>query len=362
MWFTLTRRSRGFLLCTVLVLGLSSLPPSAALADDEGGPVNVSGAGSQLQLQRLYEEASRAVQRHEAYRRSTEAQTTALRLLQADLTRQQSNLRELRANAGELARIQYRGGLLPDTLWALTASSRRDLLRNLSLVRSAHHGLAASLQRVQTNTVELAESKRKASAGLRFLGKLQQQQAAAKRDIQAKLRRARALQEAQALRAAAATPCRDGSTPAPRGLSAPPLLDHTGSQWTLPVHGYVLSAGFGADGSHWAHRHTGQDFAVPVGTPVHAVGAGVVVATGCDGAFGNNIVIRHDNGYYTQYAHLSVLQVSTGQYVRPGDPIALSGNSGNSSGPHLHFEVRVTPEFGSAVNPVIWMHEHGVTF
>ncbi|WP_369228692.1 peptidoglycan DD-metalloendopeptidase family protein (plasmid) [Streptomyces sp. R39] len=360
MWFTLTGRSRGFLLCTVLVLGLSSLPPPAAWADGEGGRVNVSGAGPELQLQRLYDEASRAAQRHEAYRRSAETQTTALRLLRADLARQRRDLRELRDDAGELARIQYRGGLLSDTLWALMASPRRDLLWNLSLVRSAHHTLSASVQRVRRNMVELTESKRKASAGLRFLRKLQQQQAAAKRDIQAKLRQARALR--QALRTAAAAPCRDGTTPPPLELSAPSLLDPAGSQWTLPVHGYVLSAGFGADGSRWARRHTGQDFAVPVGTPVHAVGTGVVVASGCDGAFGNNIVIRHDNGYYTQYAHLSVLRVSTGHNVRSGDVIALSGDSGNSSGPHLHFEARVTPDFGSAVNPVIWMHEHGVNF
>ncbi|MER6532043.1 peptidoglycan DD-metalloendopeptidase family protein [Streptomyces sp. NPDC001508] len=283
-----------------------------------------------------------------------------MRLLRAELTRQRSDLRELKADVGELARIQYRGGLLPDTLLALTTSTRRDALRNLSLVHSAHHGLTASLRRVQRNTVDLTEAQRKAMAGLRLLRTLQQRQAAAKRDIQAKLRRARALQEAQARRAV--TPCRDGSAPVHRDLSSLLFPVRSRNQWVLPVQGYVLSAGFGAAGSHWAHRHTGQDFAVPVGTPVHAVGAGVVVEAGCDGAFGNNVVIRHGNGYYTQYAHLSVLRVSVGQSVGPGDPIALSGNTGNSSGPHLHFEVRVTQEFGSAVDPVIWMREHGVTF
>ncbi|MFJ8795783.1 peptidoglycan DD-metalloendopeptidase family protein [Streptomyces sp. NPDC102462] len=357
---TLTRRSRGFLLCTVLTLGLSSSPAPAAWADDEAGPLNGSGATSQLQVQSLYEEAARAAGRHEAYRRSAEVQATAVRLLRSELARQRSDLRELKSDVGELARIQYRGGLLPDTLLALTRSTRRDALRNLSLVRSAHHGLTSSLRRVQRNTVDLTEAEQKAMAGLRLLRTLQEQQAAAKRDIQAKLRRARALQEAQARRAV--TPCRDGSTPVHRDLSSLPLPVRSRDQWTLPVQGYVLSAGFGAQGSHWAHRHTGQDFAVPVGTPVRAVGAGVVVAAGCDGPFGNNIVIRHDNGYHTQYAHLSVLRVSAGDSVGPGDPIALSGNSGNSSGPHLHFEVRVTQEFGSEVDPVVWMQEHGVTF
>ncbi|MGW3953655.1 peptidoglycan DD-metalloendopeptidase family protein [Streptomyces sp. NPDC004752] len=321
--------------------------------------MNAPAISAQLPVQHLYEEASLAARRHEQYRRSADAQAEAAQLLRADLTRQQRNLRGLRNEVGALARIQYRGGLLPDTLRALTASAHHDPLRNLSLVHSAHHGLAASLQRVQRTTVELAQARRKALAGLRLLHKLQQKQAEAKRDIRKALLRARALQETQTVRAA--SPCRHGSTPAHRDLPSSVLMDHSRRPWTAPVHRYVLSAGFGAGGSHWAHRHTGQDFAVPVGSPVHAVGAGVVVESDCAGAFGNNIVIRHENGYYTHYAHLSVLLVSAGQYVRPGQQIALSGNTGNSSGPHLHFEVRVTPEFGSAVDPVAWLREHGVT-
>ncbi|MFE4922927.1 M23 family metallopeptidase [Streptomyces sp. NPDC056661] len=138
------------------------------------------------------------------------------------------------------------------------------------------------------------------------------------------------------------------------------------SSWMAPVSQYKLSASFGNDGSRWAHKHSGQDFAVPVGTKVEAAHSGVVVKAGPNGggdgpAYGNAIVIKHDNGMYSQYAHLSRIDVHIGQSVEKGQKIALSGNTGNSSGPHLHFEIRKTANYGSAVNPVAFLYKQGVT-
>ncbi|WP_449348719.1 thiol reductant ABC exporter subunit CydD [Streptomyces shaanxiensis] len=118
--------------------------------------------------------------------------------------------------------------------------------------------------------------------------------------------------------------------------------------------------GSAAAGHRWANGHTGQDFAVPIGTPVRAVGAGRVVKVSCGGAFGIEVVIEHPGGYYTQYAHLAAVTVDQGDGVAPGQWIGQSGTSGNSTGPHLHFEVRVTPETGSAVDPVPWLAARGV--
>ncbi|MEU8435323.1 M23 family metallopeptidase [Streptomyces sp. NPDC029216] len=136
--------------------------------------------------------------------------------------------------------------------------------------------------------------------------------------------------------------------------------------WDKPVESYTLSATFGKGGSMWAHKHSGQDFAVPVGTPVHAASAGTVVKAGPNGggdgpAYGNAIVIKHANNTYSQYAHLSKIQVRIGQKVTVDQQIALSGNTGNSSGPHLHFEIRTTPNYGSAINPVAFLRNAGVT-
>lgn len=130
--------------------------------------------------------------------------------------------------------------------------------------------------------------------------------------------------------------------------------------WTAPTRHYWLSAGYAAKGSRWAHRHTGQDFAVDSGTPVYAVGSGTVLTTTCGDGFGNQVVIRHRDGYFTQYAHLSRIDVRKGGHVTAGQRIGLSGATGNVTGPHLHFEVRITPYVGSAVPPLPWLRRKAV--
>ncbi|WP_031050271.1 M23 family metallopeptidase [Streptomyces sp. NRRL F-5650] len=136
--------------------------------------------------------------------------------------------------------------------------------------------------------------------------------------------------------------------------------------WVDPVKKYTLSASFAQNGGMWAHKHSGQDFAVPIGTDVVATHGGTVVKAGGNGAgdgpaYGNAIVIKHGNGTYSQYAHLSKINVKIGQVVKTGQSIAKSGNTGNSSGPHLHFEIRTTPNYGSAVDPVAFLKSKGVT-
>ncbi|WP_329456393.1 M23 family metallopeptidase [Streptomyces sp. NBC_01497] len=135
--------------------------------------------------------------------------------------------------------------------------------------------------------------------------------------------------------------------------------------WIDPVQHYKLTAGFDDSGSHWIHKHSGQDFAVPIGTDVHAAHSGTVVKAGPHGAgdgdaYGNAIVIQHSDGKFSQYAHLSKIEVHVGENVKTGEEIAKSGNTGNTTGPHLHFEIRDTPNYGSAINPVTFLHEMGV--
>ncbi|WP_217144378.1 M23 family metallopeptidase [Streptomyces sp. AC627_RSS907] len=137
------------------------------------------------------------------------------------------------------------------------------------------------------------------------------------------------------------------------------------ASWVDPVKNYTLTASFAQNGGMWAHKHSGQDFAVPIGTNVVAAHGGTVVKAGGNGAgdgpaYGNAIVIKHGNGTYSQYAHLSQINVSVGQIVQTGQSIAKSGNTGNSSGPHLHFEIRTTPNYGSAIDPVAFLRAKGV--
>jgi len=95
--------------------------------------------------------------------------------------------------------------------------------------------------------------------------------------------------------------------------------------------------------------HKGVDFALPVGTPVLAVGDGEVVMAKNGGAAGNYVAIRHGRQYMTRYMHLKKVLVKPGEKVKRGDRIALSGNTGRSTGPHLHFEIWINNQ---AVNPL----------
>ncbi|EST34445.1 M23 family metallopeptidase [Streptomyces roseochromogenus] len=131
--------------------------------------------------------------------------------------------------------------------------------------------------------------------------------------------------------------------------------------FVAPIADSYVSTGYKASSSLWSSgSHTGIDFHAAAGTPVHAVGSGTVVSTGWGGAYGNQIVIRMADGMYTQYGHLSSIGVSVGQRVTPGQQIALSGATGNVTGPHLHFEARTTPDYGSDVDPVAYLRKHGV--
>ncbi|GII24176.1 M23 family metallopeptidase [Planosporangium mesophilum] len=125
--------------------------------------------------------------------------------------------------------------------------------------------------------------------------------------------------------------------------------------WELPVRGnYVLSSLFGP---RWGVLHPGVDLAVPPGTPIYAANAGVVVLSRWNGGYGNNVMIRHDDGVVSVYGHASRLMCAEGARVRAGDVIALSGNTGYSTGPHLHFELRRDDKPFDAVP---FMRQHGV--
>uniref|UniRef100_UPI0004CB99AA M23 family metallopeptidase n=1 Tax=Streptomyces albus TaxID=1888 RepID=UPI0004CB99AA len=131
--------------------------------------------------------------------------------------------------------------------------------------------------------------------------------------------------------------------------------------WVKPVDSYVKGSTFGIGGDRWANKHSGQDFAAPTGTPVKSVGAGTVVEAGWGGAYGNNVVVKHGSGTFTQYAHLSKITVPVGTQLTVGQEIGKVGSTGNSTGPHLHFETRTTPNYGSGVDPVAFLKQRGVT-
>jgi murein DD-endopeptidase MepM/ murein hydrolase activator NlpD len=128
-----------------------------------------------------------------------------------------------------------------------------------------------------------------------------------------------------------------------------------------PVAGVDTTTTYKQAGASWSSgKHSGIDFPANTGTPVRSVGPGTVVTVGWGGAYGNQIVIRHDDGKYTQYAHLSATKVSAGQKVDGGQQIGAVGSTGNSTGPHLHFEARNGAYYGSDFNPITYLAGKGV--
>lgn len=114
-----------------------------------------------------------------------------------------------------------------------------------------------------------------------------------------------------------------------------------------PISG-TISSRFGVSSSIRRAAHTGLDISAPAGTAIGAAAAGTVTFSGYKGSYGNMLVINHGNGVQTYYGHCSQLYASTGESVSQGETVATVGSTGNSTGPHLHLEVRVN---GVAYNP-----------
>ncbi|MDQ1017327.1 M23 family metallopeptidase [Streptomyces afghaniensis] len=227
-------------------------------------------------------------------------------------------------------------------------SSRTSQLRTRATVLAAGLGVSVALGAGVASAADTTAASGAAGAV--------QAQAAA----QAKAAKAEAAKAEKAAQAAAAK-----KAAAKKAAAVREAAKKAKPSWIDPVKKYTLSASFAQAGGMWQHKHSGQDFAVPSGTQVLAAHGGTVVKAGGNGAgdgpaYGNAVVIKHGNGTYSQYAHLSKIEVRIGQVVKTGQEIARSGNTGNSSGPHLHFEIRTTPNYGSAIDPVKFLRAKGV--
>lgn len=148
--------------------------------------------------------------------------------------------------------------------------------------------------------------------------------------------------------------------PAPKPKPKPaPSKDYV-----LPTQG-LLTQGYGNPGPYGLGYHTGIDLSAPQGTPVVAAAAGTVVSINASGSpYGNHVVVKHADGHYTLYAHLSAYSVHVGQALAAGEQLGNVGSTGTSSGPHLHFEVRNDPTQYAAwvfIDPAAWLRSHGVS-
>ena len=219
---------------------------------------------------------------------------------------------------------------------ARAAAGRRATLETRRLT-------AATIEAISAKTEEARAVRDKLAASRDSLASAEQLKSSALADVRET--RAGYLAEVNALQAQSAAlgaAIRNAQSGSDAGGSGP----HSGLIW--PVSGPITS-GFGM---RWGRMHEGIDIAVPSGTPVHAAASGTVIYAAWMTGYGNLVVLDHGNGLATAYAHNSSLLVSVGQHVSQGQTISLSGSTGHSTGPHVHFEVRVN---GVAVDPLRYL-------
>ncbi|MFW6690240.1 murein hydrolase activator EnvC family protein [Streptomyces sp. MAR4 CNX-425] len=356
-----TQTGAATVLCVALAVPAGGAPHAAARpdpgTDGKGGVRAVRGT-----VDRLFRDAAAATERYEAARRASAAQRRKVARLQRAVRAQHRRLVVLRGRIGQLAARQYQSGGLVPTARLLLSRSPEDLLDKVFLLDKGQQAVAGLYHRVEQAERRLADERERQAVALADLRAELHTQARVKRVIERKLERAQGRLE----RLQAAQSTRSRGSQCPRGERSRAVTlsvdgkSLAGRRWAAPVAGDTITSRFDQSGGMWSGRHTGLDFAVDEGEPVGSVGYGVVYEIGCGDAFGNSVTVRHDDGYYTFYAHLSETRVAPGDRVFPGQHLGLAGSTGNSTGPHLHFEVRVTPQFGSGIDPEPWLRDKGV--
>jgi murein DD-endopeptidase MepM/ murein hydrolase activator NlpD len=381
-------------LCMLLVAGTAAGDPGTEKARVDGRIETLRGQASDADLRAgvLTEELSAVARRVRELEAGVDAQQARLGVLEGQLGSARARLGTLdRTIAGQSKRLErlrgeYRIALTrlerrvrelymtdgPDTLaFVLGTASFTDLIDNLDLldrigrqderiatsVKSARDGVADARRRTRAARAEAARVEAAVSSATteqrgivtRLVASRDALVAARseKTTTLASIRSDRdsTLAEIDALeQQSAALEARIRE--AQQRSSVPAVVAPSGSGvlgW--PVSGPVTS-GFGV---RWGRMHEGIDVAVGEGTPVRAAAAGTVIYAGWMSGYGNLVAVDHGNGLSTAYAHNSSLAVSVGQSVAAGEIVSYSGNTGNSTGPHVHFEVRVD---GSAVDPL----------
>ncbi|MFI7573405.1 M23 family metallopeptidase [Micromonospora sp. NPDC049497] len=153
---------------------------------------------------------------------------------------------------------------------------------------------------------------------------------------------------------------RPSAKPSPKATTARPQPTKTAKPkptWVIPMKGAEITSCYGP---RWGTLHAGIDFALPAGTPVRAAFGGTVTKAGDVGdGYGISVVVDHGNGYLTQYAHLSTASVGVGEKVGAGETIGLEGSTGDSTGPHLHFEVH-QGQMWNQIDPAPFLRARGV--
>ncbi len=382
------------LVLTLLAAGVAAGDPGdeKARVDSRLGGLREKAEKQERQAGVLTDELSAVAGRVRELQAGVDAQQARLAVLQGTLATARERLGALERTIAEqtarltrlqgqyrvaLTRLEHRVRVLymtdsPDTLsFVLGTTSFNELLDNIDMLSRIGRRDEEIASRVKASRDGLADARRKTEVAREDAARVEAAAASAtneqrglvvrlvasrdalstaERDKRSTLAsitedRADVLDEIEDLEAqSAALAARIRAAQQQSSVSTPIAVSGSGLlSW--PVSGPVTS-GYGL---RWGRMHEGIDIAVGSGTPVYAAAAGTVIYAGWLGGYGNLVVVDHGNGLSTAYGHNSSLVSSVGQAVAAGEVIAYSGSTGHSTGPHVHFEVRVN---GSPVDPL----------
>ena len=362
----------GLLVSTPVVAGAAPAPAAEqASLEEQVAQIEEQVKAAEEQLQRMTVEAEAAadaalVARAQLAAGQAEAERTA-----AELAVAQAAVLAAEEDIADLGREAYMGAddRYGDLEMLLDAQSPTELLQQAATMEVIGDHRAQRLQEFLTVAARVEQADLAAKAAVAKLDGLARAADEAERAANAHLAQAQADYDARAAEKARLDEelrlagerllAAQGAADAAAAWSARQTQALASSSNTsgMPTAGRVTSC----YGPRWGTMHQGVDIAAPIGTPIHVPQDGVVLQAGPASGFGQAVYVQHGDGQITLYGHVNQFFVSAGQVVRAGDHIADVGNKGQSTGPHLHFEVHRGGLYASRVNPMPWLQAHGIS-
>ena len=362
----------GLLAGTPVVAGAAPAPAAEqASLEEQVAQIEEQVKAAEEQLQRMTVEAEAAadaalVARAQLAAGQAEAERTA-----AELAVAQAAVLAAEEDIADLGREAYMGAddRYGDLEMLLDAQSPTELLQQAATMEVIGDHRAQRLQEFLTVAARVEQADLAAKAAVAKLDGLARAADEAERAANAHLAQAQADYDARAAEKARLDEelrlagerllAAQGASDAAAAWSARQTQALASSSNTsgMPTAGRVTSC----YGPRWGTMHQGVDIAAPIGTPIYVPQDGVVLQAGPASGFGQAVYVQHGDGQITLYGHVNQFFVSAGQVVRAGDHIADVGNKGQSTGPHLHFEVHRGGLYASRVNPMPWLQAHGIS-
>jgi murein DD-endopeptidase MepM/ murein hydrolase activator NlpD len=361
----------GLLAGTPVVAGAAPAPAASEQASlaEQVAKLEEQVKAAEEQLQRMTVEAEAAadtalIARAQLAQGQAEAERTA-----AELATAQADVAGAEEDIAELGREAYMGAdnRYGDLEMVLDAKSPTELLQQAATMEVIGDHRAERLQEFLTVAARVEAADRAAKAAVAELDELARAASEAEKAANDHLARAQADYDA---RVAEKARLDEELRLAGERLLASQGAADPGAAWNarqssvasstnvsgMPTAGRVTSC----YGARWGTMHQGIDIAAPIGTPIHVPEDGVVLQAGPASGFGQAVYVQHGDGQITLYGHVNQFYVGAGQVVKAGDHIADVGNKGQSTGPHLHFEVHQGGLYASRVNPMPWLQSHGI--